>query len=346
MTIYRYYDIKNSERINIPFMSNNDAVLKFDKGWGYSYVYSFTELRDMFLAVKRHGVYSTTDFLKKHVENKIPFSKSKWTHRRVIEVLNALINFGLIDKEYKVINFNVFIESEIGGPLTQSDKEIFKDVFFNYFRFKELLLLYKNPQLLFSVEKEVDNINKYNIINDSKILFHFLGKDNYVNSFFLKLEDNPLIYVIPEFNNVGDKNSGVRRFWDVFISWGENLGILEKFNMTSVGCKLSNKRTFVCSYILSDKGITQPLLQFIKEFFPNKRSIDLSQLVFQLCTHFRVSVKYAKEYIINEYKRNSDIISLVRTSEIFIKEKEFSAKEKVFYPQYKDSFISHIILRI
>lgn len=346
MTIYRYYNITNSKRINIPFITNEKAIQKFDKGWGYSYVYSFTELRDIFLTVKIHGVETTKDFLKKHVKDKIPFSKSRWTHRRVIEVLNALINFGLIDKDYRVINFNMFFESEIGDSLTQSDKDIFKKIFFNYFRFKELLLLYKDPELLFSADKEVDIINEYNITNDSKILFHFLGKDNYVNSFFLKLEDNPVIYTIPEFNNAGDKNGGVRRFWDVFISWGENLEVLEKFNMTSVGYKLSNKKTFVCSYILSNKDITIPLIQFVKEIFPNKRSIDLSQLVFHLCTHFRVSVKYAKEFIINEYKKNSDVISLVRTSEIFIKEKEFSSKEKVFYPQYKDSFISHIILRI
>lgn len=53
----------------------------------------------------------------------------------------------------------------------------------------------------------------------------------------------------------------------------------------------------------------------------------------------------AKEFIINEYKANTEQISLVRTSEVFIKEREFSKKEKVFYPKYKDSYISHIILR-
>jgi DNA-binding CsgD family transcriptional regulator len=87
------------------------------------------------------------------------------------------------------------------------------------------------------------------------------------------------------------------------------------------------------------------LLQYVKETYPDKRSIDLSQLAFRLCVDYRVSCNNAKEFIINEYKAKTDSISLVRTSEIFIKEKEFSKKEKVFYPKYKDSYISHIILR-
>jgi hypothetical protein len=115
--------------------------------------------------------------------------------------------------------------------------------------------------------------------------------------------------------------------------------------MISVGNKLSNNKSFVCSYVLSKDGITTSLLQFLKINYPNMRSIDLSQLTFQLCTNYRVSCNDAKEFIINEYKANTEQISLVRTSEVFIKEREFSQKEKVFYPKYKDSYISHIILR-
>jgi hypothetical protein len=346
MTIDKYYDTTKSNRIDIPFMTNREAFEEYEKGWGYSFVYSLMEIRDIFLMVKQHGVKSIPDFRENYIVNKVPYSKTIWKERRVLEVLNALINFGLIDKEFHVLKPEYFADSSVGTPLTQIEKNIFKEIYLNYFRFKELFLLYINPELLFSSKKEIQNITKYNLIHDSNVLYSFMEQGSYVDSFFTKLEDNPVIYTIPELNKGGDKNGGVKRFWDVFMSWGESLGFLEKFNMASVGCRLSNNKSFVCSYVLSEKGITIPLLQYVKEKYPDKRSIDLSQLVFRLCIDYRVSCSNAKEFIINEYKANTEKISLVRTSEIFIKEKEFSQKEKVFYPKYKDSYISHIILRI
>jgi hypothetical protein len=345
MAIEKYYDITKSKRIEIPFMTNREAFKEYEKGWGYSFVYSLTELRDIFLTVKQYGVNSLSHFRENYVVDKIPYSKTEWKERRVLEILNALVNFGLIDKEYHVLKPTYFLESSVGTPLTLEEKNIFKEIYLNYFRFKELFLLYINPELLFSGKQEIENITEYNLTHNSDVLYSFMEEGSYVDSFFTQLENNPVIYTIPEQNKDGDKNGGVKRFWDVFMTWGENLGFLEKFNMTSVGCKLSSNKSFVCSYILSEEGITTSLPQYIKEIYPDKRSIDLSQLVFNLCIDYRVSCNTAKEYVINEYKSNTEQISLIRTSEVFIKEKEFSQKEKIFYPKYKDSYISHIILR-
>jgi hypothetical protein len=346
MTIDKYYDITKSKRIEIPFMTNKEALEKYGKGWGYSFVYSLTEIRDIYLTVKQYKVESISHFRENYVVGKIPYSKTKWEERRVLEILNALINFELIDKEYRILKSDYFLDSSVGMPLSESDKNVFKDIYINYFRFKELFLLYINPELLFSSKSEIQNITEYNLTHNSNALYSFMEEGSYVDSFFTCLEDNPIIYTIPKQNKDGDKNGGVRRFWDVFMSWGENLGFIEKFNMASIGSKLSNKKSFVCSYILSKEGITTSLLRYLKKVYPDKRSIDLNQLVFKLCVDYRVSCNDAKDYIINEYKANTEQISLVRTSEVFIKEKEFSQKEKVFYPKYKDSYISHIILRV
>jgi hypothetical protein len=345
MTIDKYYDISGSKRIEIPFMTNEEAINEYKKGWGYSFVYSLTEIRDIFLTVKQYGVKSISHFRENHVADKIPYSKTKWEDRRVLEILNALINFGLMDKEYNIIKSDCFLDSSVCTPLTLPEKNIFREIFFTYFRFKELFLLYINPELLFSSKKEIQNITEHNLIRNSNILYSFVETGSYVDSFFTDLESNPLIYTIPKCNADGSKNGGIKRFWDVFMKWGNDLGVFEKFNMTAAGCKLSNNRSFACSYILSEKGITVSLLQYLKEKYPDKRFIDLCQLVFDLCTDYRVSCDLAKEYVINEYKLNTEQISLLRTSEIFIKEKEFSKKEKVFYPKYKDSYISHLILR-
>ena len=65
--------------------------------------------------------------------------------------------------------------------------------------------------------------------------------------YFYLFEDNPIIYTIPKQNKDGDKNGSVRRFWDVFMSWGENLGFIEKFNMASTGV-LSNKNPLAVTF--------------------------------------------------------------------------------------------------
>jgi hypothetical protein len=345
MTIERYFDIKKSKRIDLPFMTNKEAREKYEKGWGYSYVYSLSEIKDIYLTLKKYGIKSISHFTDNYITDKVPYAKKKWNKRRVLEVLNSLINFDLIDKECH-FNTNYFSESAIGEPLSPQDKYVFRNIYFSYFRFKELFLLYINPELLLSKDKnQIQKLTEQDLTNNSNVLYSFINKKSYVDSFFTQLEDNPVIYTIPELNDDGDKNGGVKRFWDVFIKWGDDLGVLEKFNMNSMGYKLLNNKSFVCSYILSDIGINTSLLPYIEHKFPTNRSIDLSQLVFNLCIDYRVSCEDAKKFIIEEYKNNSEILSFVRTSEVFIKEKEFSEKEKIFYPKYKDSYISNIILR-
>ena len=71
MTRDKYYDLSKSERVDIPFMTSSEVFKKYDKGWRYSFVYSFTEIRDLFL-----------------------------------EILNPLINFGLINKAYEITFWN------------------------------------------------------------------------------------------------------------------------------------------------------------------------------------------------------------------------------------------------
>ncbi|KAA6322026.1 hypothetical protein EZS27_028389, partial [termite gut metagenome] len=131
MTIDKYYDITKSKKIEIPFMTNKEAFEEYEKGWGYSFVYSLTEIRDIFLMVKQHEVISIPDFRDNFIVGKVPYSKTKWEERRVLEILNALINFGLIDKEYHVLKSNYFTDSSVGTPLTQSEKNIFKEIYLN-----------------------------------------------------------------------------------------------------------------------------------------------------------------------------------------------------------------------
>ena len=54
----------------------------------------------------------------------------------MLEIVNALKNFGLISiDENKPINVNLFDNKE--DKLTEQDVRIFKDIYINYFRFRE-----------------------------------------------------------------------------------------------------------------------------------------------------------------------------------------------------------------
>ena len=79
------------------------------------------------------------NFFKSH--NIISKSGKKWTNRNMLEIVNALKNFGLISiDENKPINVNLFDNKE--DKLTEQDVRIFKDIYINYFRFREFHQLF------------------------------------------------------------------------------------------------------------------------------------------------------------------------------------------------------------
>ncbi|MFZ4454936.1 MAG: hypothetical protein ACOYOT_01815 [Bacteroidales bacterium] len=342
----KYLDIAKSEITSISFMSNTDAFNLFRKGWGYSYVYSLKEIRDVFLALKENKFINIKQFAESYIIGKINYAKQEWNIRRVLEVINALKNFDLIDNNCSVIKSENSFTSQIGEELTANDIEIFKHIYITYFRFKELLILYLCPEIFAKNEININEISIHRIIKESKPIFSFCSAGRYVDSFFLTLTNAPRIYRIPEFNEAMDKNGGVTRFWDVFVSWGIQLGYLEKFNMNSLFYKLSNEKSFVCSYILSGDSINVRLSDYIKINFKNKLYIDISELVYKICVDFRVSVECAQKFIIEEYKSNQDLISLARTSEVFIKRGDILKTDKILYPIYMGSYVSHLILRV
>lgn len=336
-------NIFSSKYKHINFLSNDDSKQLFGKGWSYSFVYSLTELRDIFIAIEKNGLSNgISHFTSKNIINKVPYTKSEWDNRRVLEVTNALKNFGLLDSRSIVIRPNIFGESRIGDDLSVNDRLVFTEIFFDYFRFKELASLFVNPEI---DKYNRESISTNTIIKNSIPLFSFISKKGYVDSFFYKLNNNPDLYVFPDFNEAGDNNSGLKRFWDVFISWGQQLDIIERFNMKNIGFKLSNEKTFNCNYFISSRSCNVSIVEFIRDHYEGETCIDLANLVLRLCLEYRIKVEDAHNLIISFYLSNMENVSLIRTSEIFIKEKDFSKNDRVLYPKYHDSFVSHIKIR-
>lgn len=338
--------IQQSRKEILHFLSNEEAQSILKKGWTLSYVYSLVELRDVFLAIKRHGQngISYKDFSNKYIRGIIPYSKKEWDEkgRRYLEIRNALVNFGLICPETFECSSDFFKDDTIpGSPLTQQDVNAFKQIYFSYFRFKEMASLFINPQLESSQRLQ---ISESQLLYQSKPIFAYISQRGYTDTFFYELNQNPELFILQETNEDAKYISGLQRFWDVFISWGIQLHLIEKFNMKSIGCFIENSKTFTCNYIinpLSDIDIER----FISKKYSKEKLIDIAELVFYLCFSFRISIATAQQKVIQYHIANPESTSLLRTSEIFIKSSDFSMTDKILYPKYKDSYVSHIKLR-
>lgn len=329
---------------SISFLSNDEAWSVVNKGWSLSYVYSLVEIRDIYLLLENlDREYTVEALTNKFVIGTIPYAKKPWDNkgRRVLEIINALVNFGLIDSEKHKPVSSCFERVEPGTPLSQSELDVFRNVFFNYFRFKEFASLFVSPELS---NEQRQQITKEEFIERSHPLFCFTSLKGYTDSFFYELSNDPPLYMIQSTGKQEENNGGLLRFWDVFISWGLQLGVLSKFNMRNAGYKLANEKTFACCYFISspsDIDVHEHVLACSK----GQKCIDIADIILSMCLKHRVRVDVAQQLFIDYYKSNEESLSLVRTSEIFIKETEFNKYDVVLYPKYKDSFVSHIIIR-
>jgi len=330
----KYIDLSKSKQYELPFYNEEQAKQNssVDKGWSYSYVYHFTELKNIFIALKNIPYKGKDDFSKRAIDSGLPFVKTPWDSRRILEQLNALINFGLITKEYKPEK-NFFVESNYTSELSESDLDLFKKIYHEYFRFKEIHSWLLNPKQ----EDHTSFLNQVTIANlqqNSTPTFPFLIDNRFNDAFIFSLTDSTDIFRIP--NDNGD----LMRFWDVYVKWGQELKLLEKFNLKNLDYELSNNvKSFACVYYVNPEKPKLNLLSFIKSEYQGKH-IHIPNLILKIALKFRYRISDIKQLIIEQALADSNSFSLQRTSEIFIRNTEIN-----FVPQFKDSYISHLLLQ-
>lgn len=331
-------DFTTSNFIEIPSLNADDARTVGDKGWSFSFVYDFSEIRDVFLALKSHPFKGLSDFFSYCNQIELPFAKTKWNSRRVLENLNALKNFGLISGDYVPIK-DVFQNSKVGTPLTNEELDVFADIFFSYFRFKEMLSWFIDFSQAGKINY-VSGLNKNQVINQSRAIFTFSEKGRFTDSFTYSLaSDSDIYYIDPT------KKSELIRFWDVFIKWGTSLNVLTKVNLKHLSVSTQNSKSIACIYIVNESPINIDLLSLIKTLYGSETYIYLPHLVLSIIVKYRIRVEQAHEIIIRFYKDFKEIASFERTSEIFIKKGRIRAEDNILFPRYNDSYISHLILR-
>lgn len=337
----KYVDLSKSEKIKLPYLPNTEFKNAFDgKGWSFSYVYHFWELKNIYLAIRDNGYTNKKDFTEKCLkELRLPYLNTPWDDegRRILEQVNALKNFGLIDADYKIINQSIFEDSKIGDEITINDKLVFKQIFFSYYRFKEIMSWFVDP-ISNNRTEIIDNITEQSLRQQSQTAFTFARQSRFIDSFIFELKDNTPIYFIAQ--ESGESNGGILRFWDVFVKWGQELDLIEKFNLKNMDYQLSEDyKSLSCIYFKKDITDSFDLIDYINKNYKSKY-ISIPKLIFRIIKDYRYSIESVKKLVISTSKKHSDKFSLQRTSEIFIRDIEIN-----FIPIVDNSYVSHILLQ-
>ena len=334
----RIENIDNLPSNELPILNDKEAAEKYNKGWSYSNVYYLQPVKDIYLIIKNSdsAELSIRKIREAYLKTTTDLS-SKWSERKILEYVNGIKNFGLIDQDYKLLK-NVFVNSIPGDEVTTNDLVDFKNIFFNYFRFQEISSWYISPTI--EIHNKFESINLEWLKQSSRPLYA-MKDGKFFNKIILQLENNTTVYLIDE------NSSHLMRFYEVFLKWSTTLGLMEKFNLNLVNIKTSDNKDLTMSYFIKPFKPFD-LKKVILDLKIMKRQISIPVLVFEIAQRFCYSVSEIKNFIVEQIKSN-DHFTYERTSAVFIF-KGSNDKEKIkaatyLYPIIDDSYVSHLIIR-
>lgn len=288
---------------------------KEEKGWSYSSVYFLRDLKDIFLLYVRNEDMNTIMDLynicmAKGVESE---NKKNWTPRNLLELVNALKNFELLDKETgKPINPDIF-QSDINEPLSDHDKEVFKSIYFNYFRFKEFHTLFEAQ-----AKKPV-------------LLYAYMENSRFFNC-FVRPDINVMYYI-------ESARKDIMRFWDVYTKWGTTLRVLNKCSLAGFDIHIAD-REMKNAYVLNqtvDIPNDFSILDFMEETIGDSY-VYIPTLEWELISRYGYSIESIKQKLISECEMRSSEYRLQRTSAIFVE-----SNERNLFPEFNNSYMSHVL---
>lgn len=330
-------DIQKLPARKLPILSDDEAGERFCK-WSFVNIYSLTTLRDIFnivQEVEKKTVKSVTAKVNEVKLNKDRERKYQpLTERQVLENLNALVKFELLQSDYS-IKKRCFVNSEIDSELSENDKKELNDIFFSYFRFRELSSWFIDPSPYF--HKKFEDLQKGDFIQRSQPLFFYSENSRFYNTFIRSTQNPKAKYFID--------NDVLMRFWDVYMKWGTTLNILDKINLSEIGNETNKKEIFMIYFI--QKFEPFDLKEFISGNF-NTRNVWIPELISKIAKKNHFAVKDIKEFIIYQIE-SDDKITFERTSEIFLIKGKTSTKNikeaTSLYPIVDDFYISNLIVR-
>lgn len=313
-------------------------VFDKEKTWSYLNIYSLKDLKDIYLIVintNDKSIKNITELVRKKIKHK----QEEWSERKVLEYYTALKKFDLVNQDGSKIS-DYFSNSNINEELRDEDKSVFKEIYFSYFRFREISSWF----IKIEGNGEPNNIavSKTELVNNSHHLYYCINRNRFNDTFFTNLNKIETIFTIE------DSNSHLMRFFDVFIKWGSELKILDRFSLSRMDIKIEGNKELSIAYFIKP-FIKFDLIKYIlsKDCFTS-RHIAIQELIYQIVLDFRFSVAEIKNYIEQEIILN-DKLTFERTSQIFIIKGKESEKKILnatyLYPIIEDNYISHLIIR-
>lgn len=332
-------DISRCAQRELGFLRSSEHIemSTHSKGWSYSFVYNFLEIRNVFLLLRKSGQSNIKGLFKAAISSNLPFVKSEWQERRLLEHVNALINFGLIDRGWK-LKEEGFLDCDFSDPLRSTDMELFMKIFYEYFRFKEIALWFSGPHSK-NLAPMIEELDVRQLRVDSNPIFFTANLSRFMDTIFYSLDSPEEVFTI-EKGLFEDQ----KRFWDVFLIWGVNLGVLEKISLQYNGYQTDKGKNITLVFFINENPPEVNIIEFIRSSF-NSRQVEVPELLLKICIEFRISLNDAQDWVISAYKSNKQVISIERTSEIFIKRGEIKNEERFPYLKIEDSYISHLIIR-
>lgn len=305
------FDIDEMEKI--PIIPQKD---KEGKGWSYSYVYYLRNLKDVYSILYMYGgVSSIPQLLAICKTNNVQTENGKeWNGRYLLEFVNALKNFGLIDTNNNPLKDDLF-ESGLNEPLTTRDKNVFVNIYSSYFRFQEFHNLFGG----------------FANATNSLLVYAYMDNCRFYNR-FVCAEKNTVFYI-------EDQHQDMMRFWDVYTKWGTTLHVLNKgslasFDISTLNDELKN------AYLLN-LSIPVPenfsILDYVSNVL-NSKYIYIPELERDLIIKYKYSIDSIKEKLVIETNQRSNEYRLQRTSEMLV-----DGSTKALLPYVENVYMSHII---
>ena len=316
-------DIKLKQAEVIPIIPQSEPTE--GKKWSYSFVYFLEDLRNIYRLYDEFNIDSIPTLLKtckaKGVKS---WSGKEWSLRNLLEQVNALKNFKLLETdEYKVVKPGLFSETDPESSLSKQEIEVFKDIYFTYFRFVEFHKLMASE----SNVTTADSMTRHSIP-----VMYYMQDSRFTNRYIINLEPELKIVGIP------DEHADMMRFWDVYVKWGISLNLLRKYPLKPFGVTTSpNVKGLGIAYFYNNMPEGFSLFDYMSEEMEGSY-LFIPDIVYSVMTNMRYSVEDIIAKIAEESVVRSDIYRAQSTSAIFINE-----KENFLFPKIGNTYITHLL---
>lgn len=284
-----------------------------DSGWSYFNVYSLLDFKNIYNVYYENECVRSIPALLDYCRETNLFSESgkSWTHRNLLEIVNALKKTGLLDIKTSAPLTGMAFDCKSSQMLTKNDILSLRKVFYSYFRFKDFLQMFRKAP------------NDY--------ILAYMYESRFFNRFISTVEKKE--YYLENSKQV------TMRFWDVFTKWGMTLRTLNKCSLTALNIE-TNCNELQNGYLVKEStDIPQEfrVLKFMQDNF-NSECVYIPDLEREIIFHLGYHLEDIKDAIISECTEYSNTFRLQRITEIFIEQ-----GERILFPFVDGSYMSHIL---